>query len=589
MWEVLVLKQFQFNYVNDTLFVRELRKLAQWCKSMVVSNVFFHIYTESDDENMITSLCSLVEKELPYAKYMGCSSNGNILNGEFSGAQTAVTCTVCEYPGTKAEIKQFVLTPETEVDVTDEVVQYVKDNSWIKAVEMLVTLRGLSMTGFCDRLDSIREGVEVFGGGAFIPNFGTTACVFSNEKGYMSRGAVFLFLGGDDLHVNTTYITGWKPLGREHLISRADGVYLKELDGKPAFDTYYRYLHINNDEHFFENTLEFPFVYEHNGISILRAPIASLPDGSIEMTADMKENVRARIAYGDPWTILESVRKGAVGIRSFQPEIIHVFSCAARRTFWGKDEVSKETVPFQTLAPTSGFYTSGEFLRSHGHVNQHNVTLVIAAMREGECINDYNDHFDFKQESITGTVSMINRLATFIEAATNELEEANAKLAQMAVTDAMTGLFNRGEIQKQISRSVKSDNRVSFVMLDLDDFKSVNDTYGHKEGDNVIRGISKLMTDIVAEMSQSGSVGRWGGEEFMILLQNEDVDKTLDIAERIRTDFSQMEFPACGKRTVSIGVAFVKEGERADAAVTRADNALYDAKGSGKNKVVVAE
>ncbi|MBR6337507.1 MAG: GGDEF domain-containing protein, partial [Ruminococcus sp.] len=139
------MKQFQFNYINDTTFVRELRKLAQWCKSMVVSNVFFHIYTESDDENMITSLCSLVEKELPYAKYMGCSSNGNILNGEFSGAQTAVTCTVCEYPGTKVEIKQFVLTPETEVDVTDEVVQYVKDNSWIKAVEMLVTLRGLSM------------------------------------------------------------------------------------------------------------------------------------------------------------------------------------------------------------------------------------------------------------------------------------------------------------------------------------------------------------------------------------------------------------------------------------------------------------
>ncbi len=583
------MRQFQFNYINDTSFVRELRKLAQWCKSMVISNVFFHIYTESDDEALITSLCSHIEKELPDAKFMGCSTNGNILNGEFSNSQTAVTCTVCEYPDTKIEIKQFVLTPETEVEVTDEVVAYVRDNKWIKGVEMLVTLRGLSMTGFCDRLDSIRDGVEVFGGGAFIPNFGSTACVFSNDKGYMPRGAVFLFMGGEDLHVNTTYITGWKPLGREHLVSRANGVYLNELDGKPAFDTYFRYLHINNDEHFFENTLEFPFVYEHNGISILRAPIASLPDGTIEMTADMKENVLARIAYGDPWTILESVRKGAVGIRSFQPEVIHVFSCAARRTFWGKDEVSKETVPFQTLAPTSGFYTSGEFLRSHGHVNQHNVTLVISAMREGDCIGDYDDHFEIKQESITGTVSMINRLATFIEAATNELEEANAKLAQMAVTDALTGLFNRGEIQKQISNGVKIGNKVSLVMFDLDDFKSVNDTYGHKEGDNVIRGISKLMKDTVAQMSQNGRVGRWGGEEFMILLENEDADKAVDIAEKIRVDFSQTEFPACGKRTVSIGVAFVKENEKADAAVTRADNALYDAKSSGKNRVVIAE
>ena len=388
------MRQFQFNYVNDNAFIRELKKLSQWCKTMITSTVFFQVFTESVDSNRVKAICSLIEREMPGALYMGCSTNGNILNGEFSNYDTIVTCTVCEYPNTKISLKQYVLTPETEYDVIKEVNNYVNSNPWIKAVEMLVTIRGLSMTGFCDGLDSLRNNVKVFGGGAFIPDFGNNACVFSNDGGFSEKGAVFLFLGGDDLHIDTTFITGWKPLGRELVVSKAKGYMLYELDGKPAYDTYYKYLNIKNDEHFFTNTLEFPFMYDHNGISILRAPISSNADGSLEMTADIEEGALARIAYGDPWTILESVRSGAEGIRSFQPEVIHVFSCAARRTFWGKDEVSKETVPFQTLAPTSGFYTSGEFLRSDGHVNQHNVTLVVAAFREGDLIGEYNDSFE---------------------------------------------------------------------------------------------------------------------------------------------------------------------------------------------------
>ena len=581
------MRQFQFNYVNDTTFIRELRKLAQWCKTMISSTVFFQIFTESVDRNRIDSICSLIEREMPGALYMGCSTNGNILNGEFTGYDTAVTCTVCEYPSTQVAVKQFDLSPKTEVAVTDDVIDYINRNPWVKAVEMLVTMRGLSMTGFCNRLDKIRDGVNVFGGGAFIPDFGNNACVFSSDGGYTEKGVVFLFLGGDDLHIDTTYITGWKPLGRELVVNKAKGAILYELDGRPAFETYYKYLNIQNDEHFFTNTLEFPFVYELNGINILRAPIASNEDGSLEMTADIEEGVNARIAYGDPWTILESVKNGAEGIRPFQPEIIHVFSCAARRTFWGKDEVSKETMPFQTLAPTSGFYTSGEFLKSHGHVNQHNVTLVVAAMREGELVGDYNDNFEMKEENFSGKVSMINRLATFIEAATEELEEANAKLARMAVTDALTGLFNRGEIQKQISEGIKAGNDVALIMLDLDNFKSVNDTYGHKEGDNVIRGICSVMNETLKKMSANGRAGRWGGEEFMILLENEDAAKAEEIAESIRKTFSETDFAVCGRRTVSIGVTCAKKGEKTDAVVMRADNALYQAKGTGKNKVVV--
>ena len=119
-------------------------------------------------------------------------------------------------------------------------------------------------------------------------------------------------------------------------------------------------------------------------MDILRAPIDSDDDGALIMTADIAENVQARIAYGDPSTILESVYNAAVSFQDFIPDTFNVFSCAARRTFWGDDEVGNETEPFQSLAPTSGFYTSGEFLRNGDYVNQHNVTLVIEAQREGD-------------------------------------------------------------------------------------------------------------------------------------------------------------------------------------------------------------
>ena len=111
------------------------------------------------------------------------------------------------------------------------------------------------------------------------------------------------------MHIYTTHIAGWKPLGREFLVTKAQNALLFELDGKPAYDVYYRYLKILNDEHFFFNTLEFPFFYKHNGIDILRAPVHCNEDGTLVMTSDIDENVKARLAYGDPWTILDCVRR----------------------------------------------------------------------------------------------------------------------------------------------------------------------------------------------------------------------------------------------------------------------------------------
>jgi len=583
-------KQFQFEFSGVGKLKRELDKIKQWRSSKVTSSVVFSIYAENTDREQIELACEIIESEMPDALYLGCSTNGTITEGRLSDSPFVVVCTICEYPSTQAHLLQYPLTKESALETIESLKKELEKRPWVKAVELLATIRGMSMTPFCEACTEINPNIQIFGGGAFnIDLNNDNACVFSKAKGYSEKGVVFLLCGGNDLSVQTTHITGWKPLGREFHVTRAKGSILQELDGKPAYDAYYKYLNIPNNEHFFYNTLEFPFFYKHHGINILRAPIASNADGSLTMTSNIEEDVYARIAYGDPWTILNCIEEGGLEIAKFQPEILKVFSCAARRTFWGNDEISKETGPFQGIAPTSGFYTSGEFLRTDKELIQHNVTLVIAAMREGPL--DEGFQFKMTSENFSGKVSMINRLATFIDAATAELAEANQKLAKMAIEDSLTHLYNRAETQRRIVKALdefnSAGNKASLIMMDIDNFKMVNDTYGHKEGDNVILGLTKSIREVVEKYVPEASCGRWGGEEFMVVLPGIECERAAEIANEIRTTFASIMFPMARRKTISIGVVEALRGESADMVSVRVDSALYEAKNNGKNQVFI--
>ena len=125
-------------------------------------------------------------------------------------------------------------------------------------------------------------------------------------------------------------------------------------------------------------------------------------------------------------------------------------------------------------------------------------------------------------------------------------------------------------------------------MMDLDDFKKVNDTYGHKEGDNVLIGLANVLRDTLKDCYIiDGDIGRWGGEEFMILLPGFDADKAKKIADILLKNFSDIEFELAGHQTMSLGVTEYINGEDVDVLTMRVDAALYDAKANGKNQVVV--
>ncbi|MBR6959203.1 MAG: FIST C-terminal domain-containing protein, partial [Clostridiales bacterium] len=445
------MKQLQFEYIEDASLKQELNRIDRWRENHRVSAILFHVFSDNLEAEKIRHVCSMIEFTLPDSLYTGCTTSGNVMDGRLNKSHITVTCTIFDDPESKVEVIQLPLTEETEPMVSQKMQQIVSERPWVKAIEMLVTIRGLSMTKFCEDLSLLDENIKLFGGGSFSDDLNEVASfVYSSGSECSDHAVVFTLMGGENLHVYSEWVTGWKPLGRKLRITKADHAILQELDNKPAYDIYYKYLNIANDAEFFKHTLEFPFMYKHNGIDILRAPTACNEDGSLVMTADIEEGVETYMAYGDPWTILEQVNETGERLSVFEPQSIFLYSCAARRAFWGDSGSNRETSPFQDIAPTSGFYTSGEFMRTGAKLNQHNVTLLVAGLREGP-ISGSMHNFKIKDHKLDGQASLVNRLANFVQAATEELEQTVEMLELSSITDGLTKLYNRSEIQHRIT------------------------------------------------------------------------------------------------------------------------------------------
>jgi diguanylate cyclase (GGDEF)-like protein len=177
---------------------------------------------------------------------------------------------------------------------------------------------------------------------------------------------------------------------------------------------------------------------------------------------------------------------------------------------------------------------------------------------------------------------------------------SNEMLKYIGLTDALTGVYNRRYMDRrlieEIGRARRQSYRVSCVYIDVDHFKQVNDTHGHQAGDDVLREVAAR---IKAELRMSDVMGRFGGEEFVALLIDADLDSACMVAQRIRASVAAQPFMLAEGQalpvTVSVGVATLDDFERehaieevASALLARADQALYQAKQNGRNQVVAS-
>lgn len=513
-----------FSFNDVATFEKELAQFSNWCKENGSPTVCFQIHSEELDPAKLKPVWETLERVFPKAPWFGNSTSGNIVDCE-KASEISISAIIFEKPTTKIQIHQYDFSNKSISDIAREIVEDAKPNPWIKAVEIYHCISPFSTTHLCEGLDALAPDIQIFGGIVCSPDITSpNSCVFSSVGGHSTTGLLVVFYGGPEFYVESRKISGWKPIGRNFHVTRSKGNILYELSNLPAYEVYNKYLNIKNDNNFFYNALEFPMLYEHNGISIVRAAGASNPDGSLTMSSDIDEGSMVRLSYGEPQLILEKIKAESENAELFAPEVMHIFSCAARKAFWSKHEPTYEITAFKGLASSTGFFSHGEFLREKGFLNQHNITLVIASMREGDIVKRVRAKGVVIPDEKSTRQPLAARMATFIRETSFELEQINSKLRVMnehlqdvATTDSLTGLENRlafDALLDTINQDDSKEDSWTMFLMDVNGLKYANDTFGHQAGDELIIAAAKAIKNTYGT---NGNCFRIGGDEFAVI------------------------------------------------------------------------
>lgn len=168
-------------------------------------------------------------------------------------------------------------------------------------------------------------------------------------------------------------------------------------------------------------------------------------------------------------------------------------------------------------------------------------------------------------------------------------DELTERIKRLSEEDYLTKLHNRRKIhemiENEIHRSKRYNSTFSIILLDVDNFKTTNDNFGHNTGDQVLVQIAEIIRQTIRE---SDIASRWGGEEFLVFCPYTNADGAFALAEKLRNTIEQNEFDEVGYKTASFGVTHVEHGDTVQSMISRADEALYSAKHAGKNMVIAA-
>lgn len=235
-------------------------------------------------------------------------------------------------------------------------------------------------------------------------------------------------------------------------------------------------------------------------------------------------------------------------------------------------------------------------------INPNQLILVISAHTESEKLLQLIDigiykfiqkpiDYDILLNSLSSIIGKLKREKNYLELQNRyrDIKNDNIILNKLAITDKLTSVFNRRYIDNKLCESFQdiesfSKRELSIVFIDLDDFKKINDTYGHIVGDEILVTFSNL---IQSNLSKNEIFGRWGGEEFIIICNNKNKEKSALIAQQLKELIENHHFSNVEKITASFGIAEYQKGDSISSLIQKADFNLYKAKDEGKNRVVL--
>jgi diguanylate cyclase (GGDEF)-like protein/PAS domain S-box-containing protein len=654
------------------------------------SNILIQVFSGVIDELSSLKVTKILKKEISHAHIIGVSTAGEILNGSIHEGSILITFTIFKTTVVKSKLYDF----KTPFKIEDIFNSLVKNNT--KA--LIIFSDGLTSNAelLLREITSKRPDIIIAGGRAADSINYTTTFVFDHINS-TQNGFVIASLSGDELIVNSDYILKWEEIGKEMVVTKAQDNIVYSIDNIEIKELYRKYLGSEVADNLPSAGTEFPLITKRDGIKVARSTVAVLEDNSFVFAGNLSEGEKVRFAYGNLNEIQNSINEDYIKLSKLPIEAIFVYSCSGRKSLMG-EELEVEFKMLNSLAPTSGFFTFGEYFHSSKASQLLNITTTFLTLSEDKTLKKDKKYIskEYKNNRILKVLTHLSNVTTKeIEYQNKELSRLNNMISNnvlyttsdlegnitkiskaylnflelkeedvlgknhnifkhpetpqtfyqtmwetlknnekfigeiknlksdgteywlkitispmfdedgikigyssykenitdkkileyVSVHDPLTKLYNRGAFTQELSKKIKSAQRhkenFGFILFDIDHFKLVNDTYGHKVGDDVL---IKLSSSISQHIREDDFLARWGGEEFVIISNYSDIKPLIKFVKKLQKEITKLSFDPVPKVTLSFGLTIFQDKDTKDTILNRADEALYRAKKNGRNR-----
>lgn len=374
--EVLVLQTintYYDDYASLERFVSNHRKHLLGTNNRAV---MVQIFSGIGDETHLLAISQQIRKLIPHAQVIGTTTSGEIMNGLVSGLKTVLAFSVFYHSNIKVGFAEKKGGDDYTLGQAIATRLY-SDNA--RVLILFATGLNINANQLLKGVQSVNAGLPVAGGSAGDNHTYTQSFVCCNEQ-ISACGVAGVVLEGDRLTVTCHSHLGWQPIGKEMTITRAEGSRVYTIDYLPAYQVYRKYLGINTDDKIL-NVNEFPLIICKQGVHVARAPFLRYEDDSMGFFGDFAEGEKVRFSFGHVDMILEKMDTLLQVIKQQSCESIFVYSCFARKCYL-QESTQIETLPLQKIAPTAGFFTSGEFFHIDGSNQLLNNTMTTLTLSE---------------------------------------------------------------------------------------------------------------------------------------------------------------------------------------------------------------
>jgi diguanylate cyclase (GGDEF)-like protein len=552
------------------------------------SSILVQVFCGRNEAEYIKELTADIAFRLPSAAIIGATAFGEIMDGQVSGLKTVLSITVFQHAVVCGAC--FPKGNEDEYYLGRQIAALGSEKA--KALILFGAGTNVRFGRVLKGIEEARPGLIVAGGSAGHNSENHLPLVFYNQE-IVECGFAGLVIEGDDLTARQYSHLGWQAIGQEMTITEEKDNRVYTINNRPAYQIYRHYLGIDKTSSYF-NATEFPLIVNRNGFSMAVAPKNYYEDDSIVFYGGIHQGEEVRLGFGNVGLILEMIEDLCHQIAKQDVQSIFVYSCECRRSFL-RDLADMETQPLQKIAPTAGFFTTGEYYHCQGRNHLLNSTMTVLVLAESGDERTYLDimvdnarcggagchpYSDSVNARSTGA---LKALAHLINAVTAELESANRELNYAGMHDSLTGIYNRTFFDQEMKRLELLDSSVGIIICDLDSLKLVNDTLGHKSGDEIICLLSRIMQE---SCRKGDIVARIGGDEFVLIVDKAPESTVADIDRRIMSNVQKAR-ESNNLIYVSVGFSYRAKGSVRSLreVFTLADNAMYRSKKAHKDKV----